>query len=341
MSYSCILCKKNYKSYQSIWNHNNKFHPNINITIPVIDNKIRKFNCINCNKKFTRKDNMIFHQENNCKNKSNIDPKILQKELIELRKEVNDLKTNKSNTTINIDKTANINNGNINNGTINIIINKPGTENLLELNDKEIKDIFGNKLEGVITFVKLLNFNERLPSNHSFCSTSLEGPYLSIYNTDNSIVDKDRKKYFFEDLLSRSVNKMEELYKKYKNKFKEDKQQQIEADINTLKYIKDKDMNDSLLKEMLKKLNLLSYNYRQIILNTWENYKTSGKKIKTFEEELEDNENYDIKEIENLFIKVDNNEDNNYKDNSSDIEDSDTPDKPKLILNKKIKEIEV
>ena len=59
---------------------------------------------------------------------------------------------------------------------------------------------------------------------------------------------------------------MEQLYAKYKFNFNETKQMQIEDDINTLKIIKSKDMNDKLLKEMLKKLNLLSYNYKKIVL---------------------------------------------------------------------------
>ena len=25
----CNICEKNYKSYQSLWNHNNRFHKNI------------------------------------------------------------------------------------------------------------------------------------------------------------------------------------------------------------------------------------------------------------------------------------------------------------------------
>ena len=65
--------------------------------------------------------------------------------------------------------------------------------------------------------------------------------------------------------------------------------------------IKSKDMNDKLLKEMLKKLNLLSYNYKNIVLDTWKNGSII-KKSKTFEEDLE-SEDEDIKEINQLFIK--------------------------------------
>ena len=43
MTYNCELCKINYKSYQSLWNHNNKFHNNI----------LKKYKCSKCNKKLT------------------------------------------------------------------------------------------------------------------------------------------------------------------------------------------------------------------------------------------------------------------------------------------------
>jgi len=101
---------------------------------------------------------------------------------------------------------------------------------------------------------------------------------------------------------------MEQLYEKYKNKFKKDKQKQIESDIQTLKTIKNRTFNDKILKEMLKKLNLLSYNYQQIVLNTWNNGNITGKKQepKTFEEDLETTDSDDdLKEIDEIFISND------------------------------------
>jgi hypothetical protein len=125
---------------------------------------------------------------------------------------------------------------------------------------------------------------------------------------------------------------MEQLYQKYKNKFNKEKQNQIEEDISTLKEIRDRDMNDILLKEMLKKLNLLSYNYRQTILNTWNNCDIVGCTTKTFEEDLEESESDDIREIDDIFIKAE------YNDN--EMSDSES-DKPVLQLKKKNDNINV
>ena len=113
-------------------------------------------------------------------------------------------------------------NNNSNNNTVNntIYINKLGTENLLELTRTEIANIFDKRLLSLEAFVKTINFNERLPSNHSFCTTNLDSAYLSVYDTNESKIKKDRKKYFFEEIISKSVLRMEELYKINKGHFK-------------------------------------------------------------------------------------------------------------------------
>ena len=280
------------------------------------DNKMRNYSCEKCNKKFTSKQNMQLHIMNSCKKNKDTIP--IEKKLEELQHEISILKKESH-------VKQQINNGTINNNNnnITITINKVGNENILELNEKEIKLIFDNKLECILKFVELLNFNSRLPSNHNFCSTSLEGSYVSYYNTDNSSQQKERKKYFFENLLYKSVFRMEQLYQKYKKTtpllFNKEKQNQIEEDISTLKEIRDRDMNDILLKEMLKKLNLLSYNYRQTILNTWNNCDIVGCTTKTFEEDLEESESDDIREIDDIFIKAECN------DNMSSDSDSEKP----------------
>jgi hypothetical protein len=199
--------------------------------------------------------------KNYCKNKQNYarDKTIkLEKQIIELTNEVNQLKVNTINT--------------INNGTIN---------------KNEIKEIFDKDLSSILTYVEKMNFNERLPSNHSFCTTNLEGPYLSVFNTKKLEIKKDRKKYFFEQLFSTAVVKLEELYKINKNYFNKEKQQSIENSLITLYELKNMDMNKRLFKEILKKFNLISYNDRTIVKNTWNNNE-QNKIPNTFNDELYD-----------------------------------------------------
>ena len=67
MLYNCNLCNKEYKSYQSLWNHNKIKHVNLCLKI---SNKECKFSCEQCNKKFTRNDNLKYHINNTCKIKN-------------------------------------------------------------------------------------------------------------------------------------------------------------------------------------------------------------------------------------------------------------------------------
>jgi hypothetical protein len=65
MLYNCNLCNKEYKSYQSLWNHNKIKHSELCLKI---SNKECKFSCDTCNKKFRRNANLKNHKNNTCKN---------------------------------------------------------------------------------------------------------------------------------------------------------------------------------------------------------------------------------------------------------------------------------
>ena len=323
MSFNCGICKKDYKSYKSYWSHNKNIHADMDI---YISNKERNFICLKCNKKFTRKDSMTYHFNNTCKSTNEITnndkTNELQNKVLELEKKIEQLekKTTNNNTTNNT--TNNINHGTINNI---IYINKTGTENYLELNDKETTEIFNKEISGVVSLIKFINFNERLPSNHSFCTKSLEGKYLLTYNIEESKVESTRKKYFYQELLSSAVIKMELLYMKHKSKFPKDKQVKIEDTIKRLKEIKDRDFSDKILREIKNELIRLSYNCRNTVLNTWENNKTEGKII-TNDEEIKEFTEKDMAEFDDLFIE---------RDSDTSDSDSETLSIPKLLPTKK------
>jgi hypothetical protein len=229
-----------------------------------------------------------------------------------------------------------------------IYINKTGTENVLKLTKKEIADIFDKSLSSVETFVKTINFNERLPENHSFCTTNLDSAYLSIYDADESKVKKDRKKYFFEEVISKSVTKMEELYKINKGHFKPEKQLHIEQTLQQLNELKSMDMSKRILKEMIRRLNILSYNDHDIVENTWDMKDNNGNSIikgikykpKSFEEDLEHNsEEYDESKIKDTFI-YSKEPVNSFEAAGSEYDTSDSESSseiPTLVIRKKVK----
>ena len=336
MGFLCTVCKIEYKSFKSLWNHNNKFHSDLNIKLS--NKKITgDFECEKCDKTFTRKDNMITHMKTKCKN---IDgptkTEKLEKELIELKNELKELKSlttangtvntaitngNVNNGTVNNATVNNaITNGNVNNGTVNniIYINKVGDENILELTKKEIGEILNKGISGVVTYVEKVNFNERLPSNHSFCNTNLDSAYLSVYDTEKLKPIKDRKKYFFEEVISKAVTKMEELYKINKGHFKKEKQKDIESTLERLNELKSMTMSKRILKEMIKKLNILSYNDKDVIQNTWTRRNIQKKVKRTFEEDLEIDSDEE-EDITDLFIN-NGNENNHFTEADSDYE---------------------
>jgi hypothetical protein len=170
-------------------------------------------------------------------------------------------------------KINNINKNKINGNMINtnITINKTGNENINLLNYEDVSIIFDNEISSVIKLIELVNFNENTPDNHSFCSTNLDSAYLSFYNTDTNSINKERKRYFFEEVICKSIQNHEILYSKFKNKFSFVKQKQIEDNISSLKKIKENSFSSKIMGEMIRKLNLISYNNRDLIQTTWTN----------------------------------------------------------------------
>jgi hypothetical protein len=185
-------------------------------------------------------------------------------EIIELKNELEHLKNQKT-----VKTTNNINNGSIINCNPKITIYKTGTENIDNITYNEISIIFDNEISSVIKLIELINFNNKKPENHSFCSSSLESPYMSHYNTETKTVNKDRKKYFFEDVICKSIQLHEILYTKYKKNFNSKKRRKIEDNILNLKAIRDNSFSNKIMGELIRKLNLISYNNRDLIQNTW------------------------------------------------------------------------
>jgi len=70
MSFECKVCIKEYKSYQSLWNHKRKFHTGDKefVACKIIDESLLKYICKFCNKKFDTKQKASYHRKK-CKNK--------------------------------------------------------------------------------------------------------------------------------------------------------------------------------------------------------------------------------------------------------------------------------
>lgn len=157
----CNICKKEYSTYQSLWNHNKKYHsvtPSTSCNNPSTPSIcIESITCKYCKKVLSNRQSRWRH-ERKC-DKENKDKLI--KEIEELKKQVNKLIENNSiinnsnNTVSNSNNTVSNNNTQIIN---NITINKIGSENLESLTYKDLKPIFNSNISGIIDLIELINF---------------------------------------------------------------------------------------------------------------------------------------------------------------------------------------
>jgi len=215
-NFVCKICNKTYSSYQSLWNHNKKFHTLESTNLPPKPTNlppkttnlppkttfvpIQNIQCNYCNKIFSRNDSLKRHLKI-CKLK--IDHRDNQLKLIEenqlLKEQLNNiLKSNKmhpktfqkiNNQLINNNTTNNT----INNNNINITYIKFGDEKLSEiLTDSEMMKILFDCRLGITKSVELTHFNDKRPSL-LLNINSLENLYLPelkniiITNLQNNI----------------------------------------------------------------------------------------------------------------------------------------------------------
>ena len=273
--YRCEICNKNYKSNNSLWNHNNKFHNKkisinnqntiINNQNTIINNQNNKLNCKYCKKIFSHQNNRWRH-EKTCKKKEESKIEILEKKIKELEKKLNNKNDSKK-----INNT--INNGTINNTTNNITIIEFGKENINKLPINEIKRLIRND-DYLYNIIKYINFNEKYPEHHSFCTTSLEGKYISLLNPKTNMIEKVSKNKFLEKVYETANEKIEAIL--FELDYNDDFRLQFEDKyISHLKnkydnlinfYIKD---NCNLKKKYKTNINELSYNQKDMIQQTW------------------------------------------------------------------------
>ena len=289
-SYRCEICNNIYSSYKSLWNHNDKFHdtkqPKNNQKQPLYNQKTtikqpknnelnenKNLKCKFCNKIFNHYNNKWRHEK-----KYKLKEEINKNEIIELKKELELLKNKINNTTINNNNNnnnniVNNNNNNNNNNIINnITINAIGNESVGQLTDKEIKKIIENN-NYMSEIIKYLNFNKRLPQNHVYCITSLEGEYAKYYNHKTKQIEQINKKLLFDKLLVNSFEKLNDvmLYLEISKDIKElINEKKIDTILNKYEENKFKLLTNKTRKKNYDyNINELGYNNKNLIMKTW------------------------------------------------------------------------
>jgi hypothetical protein len=251
----CEFCNKNYKSYQSLWNHKNKFHQsNINQNKPNIhfqdvSNKPSlsqnkpdieiKNTCKFCSKEFVFPQSKWKHEQKckiteidllkkeneNLKNellkKENDSENRLKAEIDNLKKLVTDL----------INKQCKMhpktlqkikNNGIINNTNNTINIMSLGNENLGDLINESKKIFILNKRYDALRYIiELVHFNPDFPQFHNVIVTNNRTNEAHTYDEKTKTFKIVKKDELVTDLIEYRICDIEEFYLEHEDKLNE------------------------------------------------------------------------------------------------------------------------
>ncbi len=260
-SYICLICEKEYNSYMGLWKHKKTKHSDKPLKN---DSKICKY----CNKEFSDRSNRWRHENTICKLKNSSDNSNTNENTnIESIVNSNINSTVDSNNNI-LTGRDNLTQNNIKHQTINkITILNTGCEDISILTQDEIEDIINNGFNFVIKLIELINFNKEHPQNHSFCTTNINSNYTTVINTETNQVDKKRKIDIFDKVLYYALNHIDMLKDRITNKKK--KKEFTERIID----YEHKLFSDNEYKKIFREqLNELSYNRKNIVRKTWDNY---------------------------------------------------------------------
>ena len=295
MEYFCKVCKKNYKSYKSLWFHNYKYHKN-NVVInspelkiteknvvenseKIIDNTICKY----CNKKLCDRKYRWKHEQT-CKTKNiNInDIEIMKKEIEKSKLEIE--KTKKETDKILEDnkkemeklkamlqkslkihpKTLNkINNQLNNSGTINnITIIQLGSENLSEvLNNKEKKFILDRQAMSINHLVDLIHVSGKYKKFQNVYITNLQSTFAYKFDEKQNKFIAVNKNELITDIVDSRMYDIQKFYDEIYPDLEPKKAEQIKKFIDRMG--KEEDELKDVKKEEIK---LILYNNREKIL---------------------------------------------------------------------------
>ncbi len=276
--YNCKICNKAYASASSLWNHNTKFHTNKKC-IDKYDDKYKISKMISHDKsmishkkieeatyKCNYCTNTYKHFQSRWKHEQKCKKNLIVAENNLPQPNINQINSNNTNT-----NTNNINNGVIHN-TNNIIINQLGNESVdsLPLNDilKILED--GNNMP--ITCVKKVNFNRKLPENHSFCTTTLEGKHFTRINHKTQKPEKINKIDFINQILDSSLKFIQNisLMIEFDENFRENIPDEYQDKLKQILNNQQKFHEPKNKKAFFNCINDMSYNFKDIILKTWE-----------------------------------------------------------------------
>ena len=254
MSFECEICNAKYKTRSGLWKHTAAHHNS--------DSKQsneKNFFCSKCNKGFKHYQSRWKH-EKTCETQEMI---VLKEEFKQLKEEVKELKN----------KPSVINNYTTNN-TLNdkkIIINHPpGSESIAHLSVEQQRGIMTKGLSSLMYLIQTTNFDKDTPEYHSYCVTALNDKHASMIDVKTNSIIKTEKNELFDKILIGNIKKLEAMCEN--KEFGHNEREVYRLKLESLKDLLFK--NKRGLKKYYNELNLLSYNNKDLIIETWASLRT-------------------------------------------------------------------
>lgn len=253
MSFECDICYVKYKTRSGLWKHTVSYHKD-----GMLDQS-KQFCCSKCNKRFKHYQSRWKH-EKSCETQEML---VLKEEFKQLKEEVKELKN----------KPSVINNYTTNN-TLNdkkiIINNQPGTESIAHLSVEQQRGIMNKGLSSLMYLIQTTNFDKETPEYHSYCVTALNDKHASMIDVKTNSIIKTEKNELFDKILIGNIKKLEAMCT---NKdFGHNEREVYRLKLESLKDLLFK--NKRGLKKYYNELNLLSYNNKDLIIETWASLRT-------------------------------------------------------------------
>jgi hypothetical protein len=257
MTYFCNECNKNYKSNTGLWLHNKKYHSS---------NQQEKNNlntCKYCQGVYSCKQSRWKHEQK-CKTKfDNKNKEEFDKNLAEQVKMLNEKVQI-------LEQKPNITNNNITNNTnIQYVVNAPTASTIGHLTFDDQTNILDQGLNSLTCLIEKVNFNKSVPENHSYCVTAINDKHASVIDEKTNTIVKTNKFDLYDNVLTTYLNNLEKLASN--PKFSNDQKCQYNEKINYLK--KEMFKNNKFIKRYYTDINLISYNNKDMVKETWKNLK--------------------------------------------------------------------
>jgi hypothetical protein len=261
MEFDCQYCNKMYKSRVGLWKHNK-------VCVSKVEEK--KYVCSFCDKSLSSRQSRWVHQKT-CQEKKN-QMASESETVVELKNKIKILESKSTiqNNIINDNKVINNDNKVINNYTQNIVISSsPGFETIDHLTTEQKKFIMNKGLSSLMYLIETTNFDKSKPENHSYCVTALNDKHASIVDTKTNSIIKTDKNELYDKVLAGNLNKLEKL--SADTEFETNEKTQYIETVERLKKILF--LNKKGIKKYYSEINLLSYNNKDLIQETWNGLK--------------------------------------------------------------------